>query len=158
MMTIDEMRDYFEAERLHAFIDYFDENFSSKIKGSFIRQNNIPVEVLEALTKSKDENVRVAVVASSNCTPAILSLLSKDTSAKVRSAVACNKDTPLHVLEELSDDENSDIRWSISSNQSTSKEILEKMARRELACTNPSFNVLHRIILNNNVFNIMQHL
>jgi hypothetical protein len=81
-------------------------------------------EVLEALSKDRDDSIRAWVARNNSCPANVSKELSKDPYIYTIYGVADNTSTPLDVLEELSKHEEYEVRNIVAANASTPREVL----------------------------------
>jgi 3-methyladenine DNA glycosylase AlkC len=110
------------------------------IRSNVAGNSSTPPEVLTALARDKDEFVRSNVAENPNTPPEALTVLARD--KDVRRGVAGNSSTPPEVLTALARDEDISVRRIVAGNSSTPPEVLTALARdkdvRRNVAKNPS--------------------
>ena len=127
---------------------------------SLMGSKNVPIDILMALSKDKDEHVRARVAEDKNTPQSILLALANDKHGRVRQAVAWNlsvspetiqilaEDTESYVrsdtarilnasseiLSILSEDDDVNVREGVSWNKNTKIEVLSILAKDEQVC------------------------
>jgi 3-methyladenine DNA glycosylase AlkC len=89
----------------------------------------LPLELLRALSRNSDEEVRSAVACARHAPTAVLEALWNDPDAGVRSCVARNPRTPPQSIETLSTDPDAGVRCSVARNPKTPPQVLEAMSK-----------------------------
>ena len=109
-----------------------DEN-GQELRKNFIESSlgykEISPEVLTALAKDKEENIRLGVAENPSTPPEVLTALARDKNVSVRWKVAKNPNTPPEVLTALARDKDVDIRYVVATNPNTKREDLTALAR-----------------------------
>ena len=102
------------------------------IRNLVAKNPNMPPEGLAVLSKDVDTYVRYAATANPNMPPEVLTALSKDVDAYVRRVVAANPNTPPEVFAALSKDADSYVRKVVAANPKTPPEVLAALSRDEV--------------------------
>jgi hypothetical protein len=107
-------------------------------------KNRIPMEVLEALSKDPQEDIRLKVAGNTSTPATLLEVLSKDSSVWVREAVASNVVTPVPVLEALGRDTELQVRMSVVRNSAIPAQLLDGLSKDSDAVVRMSV-AMHRL-------------
>jgi hypothetical protein len=93
------------------------------------KNTNTSVEVLNKLSDSLCDEVRIAVASNSNISVEDLHKLSNDKHSEVRAAVASNVKTPIDILVKLSTDDVFEVKHAVASNNNTPSDTLTEMVK-----------------------------
>lgn len=103
--------------------------------------------VLEAMSHSESERIRLRVAENPNTPIDVLELLSTDKSPDVRIAVGTNCSTPPYISFKLAYDSDPDVRLGLADDVNTPIELLERLMKDEnpyVACrAEQTRNVIH---------------
>lgn len=88
-----------------------------------------PIETLEKLSDSEDEDCRLHVAYNSSSSHSVLNKLSKDWNYQIRAGVAYNPSATLKILNKLSSDESEYVRQSIAQNPIISSQLITKLLK-----------------------------
>ena len=99
------------------------------VRSEVARNPNTPTETLTALAKDQDLNVLLGVAGNPNTPPEGLTTLAKDKDVDVRWKVAQNSKTPPEGLTALAKDKEKNIRLEVAVNPNTPPEVLIALAK-----------------------------
>ena len=84
--------------------------------GNFSYDSECPIEVLEAMGRSKSSDARMSAAKCPRTPIKTLIKLSKDKCYWVREQVALNPSAPVEALDRISRDNDDDVRWRVAGN------------------------------------------
>lgn len=96
-----------------------------------VGSQNCSADVLEAMSHSEVECIRLRVAENPKTPIHILELLSMDRSPDVRIAAGSNQSTPPYVSFRLASDEDANVRLGLADDINTPIELLEKLTADE---------------------------
>lgn len=111
-------------------IKEFSQHPSWQVRHALVERNsNIPPEVILALSKDPDGNIRAEVASSKNTPPNVLASMSNDIESYVVKRIAENKNTPAETINELvkNSKPNTDISVGIANNHLAPQSALESI-------------------------------
>ncbi len=87
-----------------------------------------PTQLLEKLSKARDEELRCNIAANPNCPVTLLKKWAKLKDESIRGSVAINPSTPVEILELLASDEEASVRAALAGNPACPIELLVQLS------------------------------